>query len=56
VGRRRTFNYQAGDVGYVPFAMAHYVQNLCDEPLRYRVRAALEFKEDPPASWDRALA
>ena len=31
----RTFNYQAGDVGYVPFAMAHYVQNLGDEPLRY---------------------
>jgi oxalate decarboxylase len=34
-GKARTFNYQAGDVGYVPFAMAHYVQNLGDEPLRY---------------------
>jgi oxalate decarboxylase len=34
-GRARTFNYQAGDVGYVPFAMAHYVQNLGDEPLRF---------------------
>lgn len=32
-GKARTFNYQAGDVGYVPFAMAHYVQNLGDEPL-----------------------
>ncbi len=31
----RTFDYQAGDVGYVPFSMAHYVQNLGDEPLRY---------------------
>lgn len=31
----RTFNYQAGDVGYVPFAMSHYVQNTGDEPLRY---------------------
>jgi oxalate decarboxylase len=31
----RTFNYQAGDVGYAPFSMAHYVQNLGDEPLRY---------------------
>ncbi|HME81225.1 MAG TPA: oxalate decarboxylase family bicupin [Candidatus Eremiobacteraceae bacterium] len=31
----RTFNYEAGDVGYVPFSMAHYVQNLGDEPLRY---------------------
>jgi oxalate decarboxylase len=34
-GKARTFDYQAGDVGYVPFAMAHYVQNLGDEPLRY---------------------
>ena len=34
-GRARTFNYQAGDVGYIPFAMAHYVQNLGHEPLRF---------------------
>ena len=34
-GKARTFNYQAGDVGAIPFAMAHYVQNLDDEPLRY---------------------
>jgi oxalate decarboxylase len=34
-GRARTFDYQAGDVGYVPFAMAHYVQNLGNGPLRY---------------------
>jgi oxalate decarboxylase len=34
-GRARTFNYQAGDVGYVPFAMAHYVQNRGNEPLLY---------------------
>jgi oxalate decarboxylase len=33
--KARTFDYQAGDVGYVPFAMAHYVQNMGDEPLRY---------------------
>ncbi len=33
--RARTFDYQAGDVGYVPFAMAHYVQNLGDEPLLF---------------------
>ncbi|MEC1752951.1 oxalate decarboxylase [Bacillus mojavensis] len=32
-GHARTFNYQAGDVGYVPFAMGHYVENLDDEPL-----------------------
>jgi oxalate decarboxylase len=24
-GKARTFDYQAGDVGYVPFAMGHYV-------------------------------
>jgi oxalate decarboxylase len=34
-GRARTFNFQAGDVGYVPFAMSHYVENLGDEPLRF---------------------
>jgi oxalate decarboxylase len=33
--RARTFDYQAGDVGYVPFAMAHYVENQGNEPLRY---------------------
>ncbi|MGG4127654.1 oxalate decarboxylase family bicupin [Paenibacillus illinoisensis] len=26
-GTARTFNYRAGDVGYVPVAMGHYVQN-----------------------------
>ena len=34
-GRARTFDYQAGDVGYVPFAMAHYVENTGREPLRF---------------------
>lgn len=34
-GKSRTFNYQAGDVGYVPFAMGHYVQNTGNEPLRF---------------------
>jgi len=34
-GKARTFNYQAGDVGCVPHGMAHYVQNLGDEPMRY---------------------
>jgi oxalate decarboxylase len=34
-GKARTFNYQAGDVGVIPKGMAHYVQNLGDEPLRY---------------------
>jgi oxalate decarboxylase len=34
-GRARTFDYRAGDVGYVPFAMGHFVENLGDEPLRF---------------------
>ncbi len=32
-GKARTTDFQAGDVGYVPFAMGHYVQNTGDEPL-----------------------
>lgn len=34
-GKARTFDYRAGDVGYVPFAMGHYVLNCGDEPLRF---------------------
>jgi oxalate decarboxylase len=34
-GRARTFDYQAGDVGYVPFAMGHYIENTGNEPLRF---------------------
>lgn len=34
-GRARTFDFQAGDVGYVPFAMGHYVQNTGTEALRF---------------------
>jgi oxalate decarboxylase len=34
-GKTRTFNYQAGDVGYVPFAMGHYIENIGDTSLRF---------------------
>ncbi len=34
-GKARTFDYQAGDVGYVPFAMGHYVLNTGEQPLRF---------------------
>ncbi|WP_458683125.1 gamma-glutamyltransferase [Prescottella equi] len=34
-GHARTFDYRAGDVGYVPFAMGHYIQNTGDTPLRF---------------------
>lgn len=34
-GTARTFNYQAGDVGVVPFPMAHYVENTGKTTLRF---------------------
>jgi oxalate decarboxylase len=34
-GNARTFDYQAGDVGAVPFAMGHYIENIGDMPLRF---------------------
>jgi oxalate decarboxylase len=33
--KARTFDYQAGDVGYIPFAMGHYIENTGDETLRF---------------------
>ncbi|WP_028060727.1 oxalate decarboxylase family bicupin [Candidatus Solirubrobacter pratensis] len=34
-GTANTFDYQAGDVGYVPFPMGHYVENTGTAPLRF---------------------
>lgn len=34
-GNARTFNYQAGDVGVVPFPMGHYVENIGKTTLRF---------------------
>jgi len=34
-GQARTFDFKAGDVGYVPFAMGHYIENTGDTPLRF---------------------
>ena len=31
----RTFDFDAGDVGYVPFAMGHYIENTGSTPLRF---------------------
>ena len=31
----RTFDYQAGDVGYVPISMGHYIENTGTDTLRY---------------------
>lgn len=52
-GLSRTFDFQAGDVGYVPFAYGHYVENLGNEPLKFlemfrnpRLRTSR-----PPSGW-----
>jgi len=34
-GIARTFDYRAGDVGYVPKAMAHYIENTGDNPMTF---------------------
>ena len=34
-GQARTFDYQAGDIGYVPLAMGHYIENTGTTPLRF---------------------
>jgi oxalate decarboxylase len=34
-GDARTFDFQAGDVGFVPFAMGHYIENTGTSPLRF---------------------
>lgn len=34
VNNARTFDYVAGDVGYVPKTLAHYIENTGDEPVR----------------------
>jgi oxalate decarboxylase len=34
-GQARTFDFLAGDVGFVPFAMGHYVENTGAAPLRF---------------------
>ena len=34
-GRARTFDFRAGDVGFVPFAIGHYVGNTGATPMRF---------------------
>jgi len=34
VDNARTFDFVAGDVGYVPKTLAHYIENIGDEPVR----------------------
>ena len=34
-GQARTFDVRAGDVGFIPFAMGHYVENTRATPMRF---------------------
>src|ERR1700716_2947339 len=34
-GQARTFDFRAGDVGYVPFATGHYIENTGTTPMRF---------------------
>ncbi|CAE6501119.1 unnamed protein product, partial [Rhizoctonia solani] len=34
-GNARTFNYQAGDIGYVPPSFGHYVENIGNTTLKF---------------------
>jgi len=51
-GKARTFDYQAGDVGYVPFAMGHYIENIGDTPLRFlEMFKSSRFQDVPLNQW-----
>ena len=34
-GQARTFDFRANDVGFVPFAMGHYIENTGNTKLRF---------------------
>jgi oxalate decarboxylase len=34
-GQARAFDFEANDVGYVPFAMGHYIENTGNTALRF---------------------
>jgi oxalate decarboxylase len=51
-GRARTFDYQAGDVGYVPVSMPHFVENTGTEPLRFlELFRSSHFEDVSLAQW-----
>jgi oxalate decarboxylase len=51
-GKARTFDYQAGDVGYVPMSMSHFIENTGDEPLRFlELFRAERFEDVSLAQW-----
>lgn len=51
-GDARTFDYSAGDVGYVPKSMPHYVENTGSEPLRFlELFRAPQFQDVSLTQW-----
>ncbi len=51
-GRSRTFDFHPGDVGSVPRAMGHYIENTGSETVRYlELFRASEFSEVTLSSW-----
>lgn len=52
VSNARTFNYTAGDIGYVPKTLAHYIENIGDEPVRVlNVFSKGEYKDISLNQW-----
>jgi oxalate decarboxylase len=50
--KARTFDFQAGDVGYVPMSMSHYIENIGDGPLRFlELFKAPRFMDVSLAQW-----
>jgi len=48
----RTFNYQAGDIGYVPASMGHYVENTGNTTLRFlEISSSLVFEDISLSNW-----
>jgi oxalate decarboxylase len=51
-GAARTFDYLAGDVGYVPLSMPHYVENTGSDPLQFlELFRAPHFEDISLAQW-----
>jgi oxalate decarboxylase len=52
VNNARTFDFVAGDVGYVPKTLAHYIENIGDEPMRVlNVFSTGEYKDISLNQW-----
>ncbi len=51
-GNARTFGYRAGDVGYVPMSMSHFIENIGSEPVRFlELFKASRFMDVSLAQW-----